>query len=1149
MRTLLRNGLIFFLLILALLPLAVLSASAEGTGRVEGTVWLDRTLDGLFVNERGIEDVRLTLQKSTGGEKPAIAGNKSTNKDGFYFFDGLEDGEYRLVIELPKDCSFTIHGLDSQALPAQGRYSYTDYFTVSGGKVQTVNVGATFGRCSASFIAFEDENLNSGRMSSEALIRNVGVELIYPFDGREYVVATAVTDKQGQAVFLELTPNVTYFVRASLPENLVIGPMGEKISTYYNCFHPDEAGGGYSDPFVLRPRESIGMGIGLVRTGSLTGTAWYDENNNGLWDAQERGLTEAAITLRSDSLGLSRKTQPDAAGNYSFTGLQPGDYKLEFVLPEGMIFTYPGESLLSDIASKGSFGVSVLVDVTTPVSQVGAMPACTLDLALYEDKNLNGAWDEGEPGLPGASVTASQAGKAVENLISDPDGKVHFNALRGGDAVISLSLPDGFLLTPDESALFAFTGAQSTADATVTLSSTEELPLLSAAVTQAAAIRGILFEDPVNLGLYQEDYPLLSGFTVQAVDEDGTVAASASTEDGAYTLYPLLPGFYTVRFLLNDPYVAAPYAADEAPTGSSVMTQTPEYGETDPLSLDPGQLVSDVNGAVFRAGTVDGVVALEGAEGGLSGVTVTLLDTSGQSVSDFSYGVTDDSGAFLIKGVLPGTYQLSYALPENGAFTQPMTEEMTCLSDSFTAESGSEIHMPELRGVYTSELSGPVLSDVEEPIPVRLTLTSQATGETLQQEVHGGESYRFAHLRPGVYTVQAELPEGMVFGESVEGLFSMIPDRTASMELDFPMGVNRLNAGLRAAVPVDLRGVVYLDADSSATLDDDESGAEGRTLYLSGHDLSFTQTTDGEGRFAFEQLPPGEYTLSVPLEDNEILVGVSHQADQSWALSVQAEAGTNLEIPLLQYARVEGAVWNMDSSLAQVGGISVVLSDGSGTKLDVQETDETGAFAFDGLLPGSYSLSAKLPEGYLFARSQDAVARASFVQSQPDGSSVSLPFDVAMGDTVTGTDIGMGAMGQLGDRAWLDENGNGLQDLGEPDMPGIVIELYQHGEFAASAVTDVYGRYLFTDLYPGEYEMRVTLHKELKPTVQNADFPLLNSVLPQQAGETVTVQGVVVPSGSHNLHCDLGFQLVKKGVYPAAMDTIPVKDWRPYSER
>ena len=1149
MRSMLRCGMILFLLFVLLVPLAVLSASAEGAGEVEGIVWLDRTLDGLFVDERGIEDVKLTLQKRTDSDKPAIAGTKSTNKDGYFRFNGLEDGEYRLVIELPKNCSFTIHGLDSQALPAQGRFSYTDYFTVSGGKVQTVNVGATFGHCSASFVAFEDENLNGGRMSTETLIRNVLVDLIYVYDGQEYVVASELTNKQGEAAFLDLTPGTTYYARATLHDNLVIGPMGDKVNTYYNCFHPNEGGGGYSDPFNLEAKESIGMGIGLVRTGSLTGSVWYDENNNGSWDDQEGGLTDAVVTLHSISLGMSRQTHPDENGYYEFTGLQPGDYKLEFTLPEGMIFTWPGQSLLSDIASKGSFGVSVQVDVTTPISPVGAMPACSLSLALYEDQNLNGAWDDQEPGIPGASVTASQGGKALETLISDTEGRIRFAALRSGDAVLSVTLPDGFILYPDESALFTVSGALTNAETTVTLSADEELPLLSAAVIQASAIRGVMFEDPVNQGLYQEDYPLLSGFTVQAVDEDGVVVATAATQDGAYTLYPLLPGFYTVRFLLNDPYVAAPYAADQSYTGSSIMTQNPDYGETEPISLEPGQLVSDVNGAVFRAGTVDGVVGLEGTEGGLSGVTVTLLDLEGQPVSDFSYGVTDDTGAFLIKGVLPDIYQLCYELPENGAFTQPMTEEMAYYSETFTTESGSEIHMPALYGVYTSELSGAVTVDAADARPVILTLTSGATGEVLTQEVRSGETYRFAHLRPGTYTVKVDLPEDLVFGESAGGLFSMIADHTAEAELDFPMGENRLNADLRAAVPVDLSGILYLDADRSATLGDEESGAEGRTLMLSGNGLSFTETTDGQGRFVFTQLPPGEYALSVPLDDNEILVGVAHEPDQPWELSVQAEAGVQIEIPLLQYARIEGKIWNMDGSENQVGSISLVLSDETGAQLDVQETDEHGDFAFDGLMPGGYTLAAKLPEGYLFARSQDAVARPSYIQSQTDGTFVSLPFDVAMGDTVTGIDIGMGAMGQLGDRAWLDTNGNGLQDLGEPDMPGIVIELYQYGEFAGSAVTDVYGRYLFTDLYPGEYEMRITMHKELKPTVQVDDFPLLNSVMPEQTGETVVVQGVVVPSGTHNLHCDLGFQLVKKGVYPAAMDDIPVKDWRPYNQR
>ena len=156
---------------------------------------------------------------------------------------------------------------------------------------------------------------------------------------------------------------------------------------------------------------------------------------------------------------------------------------------------------------------------------------------------------------------------------------------------------------------------------------------------------------------------------------------------------------------------------------------------------------------------------------------------------------------------------------------------------------------------------------------------------------------------------------------------------------------------------------------------------------------------------------------------------------------------------------------------------------------------------------------------------------------------------MTMGDDLSGVDIGIGANGKIGDRAWLDENGNGMQDTNEPNMPGIEIALYQYGKLIASTVTDVYGRYSLSDLYPGEYDMVVTMHPELKTTVYQTDFPLVGSIMPESDETTVTVTGVTVPSGGENLHCDLGFQLRKKGVYPAAMDEIPVKDWRPYSER
>ena len=107
----------------------------------------------------------------------------------------------------------------------------------------------------------------------------------------------------------------------------------------------------------------------------------------------------------------------------------------------------------------------------------------------------------------------------------------------------------------------------------------------------------------------------------------------------------------------------------------------------------------------------------------------------------------------------------------------------------------------------------------------------------------------------------------------------------------------------------------------------------------------------------------------------------------------------------------------------------------------------------------------------------------------------------------------------------------------------------QYGEMIAETKTDIYGRYALKNLYPGVYEMHVTMPKEVKPTIRQTDFPLVASVLPESDETTVVVEEVVVPSMGRDLNVDLGFQLRKKNVYPASIKDIPQKDWTPYVNR
>jgi uncharacterized repeat protein (TIGR01451 family) len=61
----------------------------------------------------------------------------------------------------------------------------------------------------------------------------------------------------------------------------------------------------------------------------------------------------------------------------------------------------------------------------------------------------------------------------------------------------------------------------------------------------------------------------------------------------------------------------------------------------------------------------------------------------------------------------------------------------------------------------------------------------------------------------------------------------------------------------------------------------------------------------------------------------------------------------------------------------------------------------------------------------------------------------------------------------IGDSIFVDANRSGSQDLGEPGIPGVVVELYQGNTLVATDTTDASGNYLFTDLIPGTYTIRV----------------------------------------------------------------------------
>jgi hypothetical protein len=90
--------------------------------------------------------------------------------------------------------------------------------------------------------------------------------------------------------------------------------------------------------------------------GSISGFVYFDQNNDGVRDASEEPLAGVAISLEgTDDFGgnVSRQTDTDDNGFYTFTGLPPGQYVVSEAQPTGQIDGVPIVDGKDTVGSQG----------------------------------------------------------------------------------------------------------------------------------------------------------------------------------------------------------------------------------------------------------------------------------------------------------------------------------------------------------------------------------------------------------------------------------------------------------------------------------------------------------------------------------------------------------------------------------------------------------------------------------------------------------------------------------------------------------------------------------------------------------------------------------------------------------------------------
>mgnify|MGYP005847670249 CR=1 FL=1 len=191
-----------------------------------------------------------------------------------------------------------------------------------------------------------------------------------------YLVTTTITDANGNYLFANLNPG-NYYVQFILPSGYAFSPINQGTD---DAVDSDAGLLGKTDCISLTGGQNnltVDAGIFETPIASIGDKVWNDLNQNGIQDNGEVGIPYVVVKLHDCNGTIIATTITDANGNYLFSNLNPGDYYVEFVLPNDYVFTMQDQ------------GIDDLLD--SDVDSNTGITACTTLSANENDLS----WDAG----------------------------------------------------------------------------------------------------------------------------------------------------------------------------------------------------------------------------------------------------------------------------------------------------------------------------------------------------------------------------------------------------------------------------------------------------------------------------------------------------------------------------------------------------------------------------------------------------------------------------------------------------------------------------------------------------------------------------------------------------------------------------------
>lgn len=664
----------------------------------------------------------------------------------------------------------------------------------------------------------------------------------------------------------------------------------------------------------------------------------------------------------------------------------------------------------------------------------------------------------------------------------------------------------------------------------------------STTITVKHRLSGKVYFDKNDSSSYTAGEEGFNGVTVNLVNEAGAVVATTTTDaDGNYSFTGLNAGTYTVKVVKDGEL--ANLTQTEDPDGT-------KDNASGAITLNTDNPVREnVNFGYVKKHAISGNIYLDenrdktknGDDVNLSGVTVTLVDGSGNVVATTTTGA---SGNYNFPGLTDGTYTVKVDTTGKLAGLE-QTEDPSGAKNSQSTPITFTRNDPDVTNVnfgYVPDYSiaGNVYRDsnrseskdatetVFQGVTVNLVDASGNVVATTTTDADG--NYSFSKLPAGDYTVkvvkdgaikdmdQTEDPDGTK--DNASGKISIGADNPTQTGVNF--GYNPNNT---------IKGSVYRDDNRSSSRDGSEEGYQGQTVQLLDQDgnVVATTTTAADGSYSFEHLPDGTYSVKVvkdgaltDTEQTEDPDGTKDNASEPITLDPTQSVKEGVNFGYVPDYSLSGTIYrdgnrsaSHDSNENPYAGVTVNLLDSAGNVVATTTTDANGAYSFSKLSAGDYRVKVDTT-GTLKGLDQT---------EDPDGVADSTSGTISLNNTnrtQSGVNFGYIENNSISGTIFRDEAHNGVKDPSDPRFPSVKVTLLdENGNVVETTTTDSNGAYKFSHLPDGKYRVKVdttgvlngleqtldpdTLKDsqselielgESNPTVENVDFGYMEKEVP-----------------------------------------------------